>query len=107
MKVFRHEGGEVKTEEERKAMAEKHRFKKNREFSDIRSFKFHSLERAENKKKFEARHERKERHDDENDRRRMFGGRGKSEGRGGRRQFGDDKRQPHKSGKPYRRKDDE
>ena len=57
MKEFREEGGIVKTEIEKKQMAEKHRFKKNREFkkkieeeeenevSDIRSFKFHSLER--------------------------------------------------------------
>ena len=56
MKDFREEGGIVKTESEKKQMAEKHRFKKNREFkkkieeeeenevSDIRSFKFHSLE---------------------------------------------------------------
>ncbi|MGN0069982.1 MAG: class I SAM-dependent RNA methyltransferase [Prevotella sp.] len=56
MNVFRSEGGTVKTEEELKAMSEKHRFKKNREFkkrleeneeneqADIRSFKFHSLE---------------------------------------------------------------
>lgn len=53
MKVFRGEGGQVKTDEDRKAMAEKHRFKKHREFrkrleedeeneaADIRSFKFH------------------------------------------------------------------
>ncbi|MES4921662.1 THUMP domain-containing protein [Hoylesella timonensis] len=59
MKDFRAEGGVVKTAEEKKAMAEKHRFKKNREFkkrleeneeneiADIRSFKFHSLERVQ------------------------------------------------------------
>ena len=53
MKTFRQEGGEVKTEEERRQMAEKHRFKKEREFkqrlseqesneeADIRSFTFH------------------------------------------------------------------
>ena len=53
MKVFRSEGGAVKTEEEKRQMAEKHRFKKNRDFkqrleeqeqnedSDIRSFTFH------------------------------------------------------------------
>jgi len=53
LRDFRQEGGVVKTEKEKKAMAEKHRFKKNREFkkrlddleesetSDIRSFKFH------------------------------------------------------------------
>ena len=53
MKVFRSEGGAVKTDEEKRQMAEKHRFKKNREFkqrleeqvqnedADIRSFTFH------------------------------------------------------------------
>ena len=53
LKSFRNEGGIVKTDEERAAMAEKHRFKKNREFKqrideetsneegDIRSFTFH------------------------------------------------------------------
>lgn len=53
MKEFRQEGNVLKTEEEKKAMAEKHRFKKNREFKkrmdeneanekgDIRSFIFH------------------------------------------------------------------
>lgn len=53
LKDFRSEGNILKTEEEKKAMAEKHRFKKNREFkkrleeeaeneeADIRSFKFH------------------------------------------------------------------
>lgn len=57
MKVFREEGGIVKTEAEKAAMAEKRRFKANREFkkrldeqeenegADIRSFTFHSLER--------------------------------------------------------------
>ena len=57
MKDFRKEGGVVKTEDEKRQMAEKHRFKKNREFkkrldedeenaeADIRSFKFHSMER--------------------------------------------------------------
>ena len=53
MKEFRSEGGEVKNDEERRQMAEKHRFKKHREFKqrldeqeaneegDIRSFTFH------------------------------------------------------------------
>jgi len=53
-KDFRSEGGEVKTEEEKTQMAEKHRFKKEREFKqrlqeiedneagDIRTFKFHT-----------------------------------------------------------------
>ena len=56
MRVYREEGGVVKTEEEKRQMAEKHRFKKEREFkkrldeqeenegADIRNFKFHSLE---------------------------------------------------------------
>jgi len=54
LKEFRSEGGIVKTEEEKRQMSEKHRFKKEREFkkrldeqednesSDIRSFTFHS-----------------------------------------------------------------
>lgn len=56
MREFRSEGGIVKTEAEKREMAQKHRFKKNREFklridqqeenedADIRSFQFHSLE---------------------------------------------------------------
>lgn len=61
MKDFRTEGGIIKTEEEKREMAQKNRFKKNRKFkkrlaeeeenegSDIRSFKFHSFERNEKK----------------------------------------------------------
>jgi putative N6-adenine-specific DNA methylase len=72
MKEFRSEGGIVKTEEEKRQMAEKHRFKKEREFKkrldeqeeneegDIRSFKFHSLERKASKPK-EAREPRNSR----------------------------------------------
>ena len=53
LRDFRSEGGIVKTEEEKRQMSEKHRFKKNREFkqrleeteqneeADIRSFTFH------------------------------------------------------------------
>ncbi len=53
LKDFRSEGGVVKTDDEKRQMAEKHRFKKNRDFkqrldeqeenesSDIRSFTFH------------------------------------------------------------------
>ena len=56
MREFRSEGGVVKTDADKAAMAEKHRFKQNREFKkrldeqdeneegDIRSFKFHSFE---------------------------------------------------------------
>ena len=76
MKEFRAEGGIVKTEEEKKEMAQKHRFKKNREFKqrlddeeeneagDIRSFKFHSFEknyRGELREKTERRPRNEER----------------------------------------------
>lgn len=62
---FRKEGGEIKSDEERRQMSEKHRFKQNRDFKqrltseargddeeneeedDIRSFRFHSLERRQ------------------------------------------------------------
>ena len=61
LKDFRSEGGIVKTEEEKRQMAEKHRFKKNREFkqrleeteqneeADIRSFTFHKHELNKNR----------------------------------------------------------
>ena len=70
MSVFREEGGVVKTDEEKCQMAEKRRFKQNREFkkrldeeqenaeADIRSFKFRSLERKENKERREPREDR-------------------------------------------------
>jgi putative N6-adenine-specific DNA methylase len=70
MSVFREEGGVVKTDEEKRQMAEKRRFKQNREFkkrldeeqenaeADIRSFKFRSLERKENKERREPREDR-------------------------------------------------
>lgn len=60
LKDFRSEGGIVKTEEEKKQMSEKHRFKKEREFKkrlseteeneegDIRSFTFHSRKFEDN-----------------------------------------------------------
>jgi len=72
MKEFREEGGIVKTEEEKRLMAEKHRFKKNREFkkrmdeqeeneeADIRNFTFHSLERRQENEERERRNERRE-----------------------------------------------
>ncbi len=56
MKDFRSEGGVVKTDEEKREMAQKHRFKKNREFKqrleqeenneegDIRTFRFHKFD---------------------------------------------------------------
>lgn len=106
---FRKDGGEIKTDEERKQMAEKHRFKENRDFKqrldgeqkpardikpwnreeneedDIRSFHFHSIDRARMKEGNGQRRERRrfsssERPQrrphgrfDRNDRRRMFG----------------------------------
>jgi putative N6-adenine-specific DNA methylase len=69
MREFREEGGVVKTEEEKRQMAEKRRFKQNREFkkrldeeqenaeADIRNFKFRSLEKKEPNREF--RHEEK------------------------------------------------
>ena len=83
LQEFRSEGGIVKTDEEKKAMAEKHRFKKNRDFKkrlddedenadgDIRSFKFHSFEvnyKGEKRKSADERgswgDDRYQRHDD-------------------------------------------
>ena len=67
MREFREEGGVVKTEEEKRQMAEKRRFKQNREFkkrldeeqenadADIRSFKFRSLEKKEPRKPRDSR----------------------------------------------------
>lgn len=73
IKDFRAEGGVVKTEEEKQKMAEKRRFKQNREFkkrldeqeenegADIRAFKFHSLEPKEPRKPRESRESREPR----------------------------------------------
>ena len=107
LKDFRSEGGIVKTVEEKKQMAEKHRFKKNREFkkrldeeeenqnSDIRSFTFHSLERKENRENRWNRDEKRERRP--SDRFKGARGNGKSfdhnnkfAGRGSRRSSGKD-----------------
>ena len=79
LKDFRQDGGIVKTEEEKRQMAEKHRFKKNREFkqrleekeqneeADIRSFTFHRHD-LERKPRREDRQERSERTDKRFDR---------------------------------------
>lgn len=71
-KEFRSEGHILKTDEERRAMSETHRFKKNREFKkrigeeeeneegDIRSFKFHhSFEDSRSDRRFSGRDEHK------------------------------------------------
>ena len=122
MKDFRSEGGVVKTDEEKRQMAEKHRFKKNREFkkrleedeenaeADIRSFKFRSLERkpfGERRSSFDddcrGGREGKREFGGKSDRggKREFGGKGD---RGGKREFGgkrfdrDDRRGSFKGG---------
>lgn len=70
MSAFREEGGVVKTEEEKRQMAEKRRFRQNREFkkrldeqeenaeADIRNFRFHSLEKQEARKPREPKESR-------------------------------------------------
>ena len=105
MKEFRQEGGIIKTEEEKKEMAQKHRFKKERDFkkrldeneenaeADIRSFTFHSLERNRlSGSKFRddrgGRKPRFDRNDDRHDDRRN--GKWDKEGRDNRRSFSRD-----------------
>ena len=78
LKSFRNEGGVVKTEEEKAAMAEKHRFKKNREFKqrldeeseneegDIRSFTFHHHQ-IDTFKQMESREDRRQSRDRKRD----------------------------------------
>lgn len=75
LKEFRREGGSVKSDEEKRQMAEKHRFKKNRDFKqriteqeeneegDIRSFTFHrhDTEASRKPERRERRFERGER----------------------------------------------
>ncbi|MFC2474608.1 MAG: THUMP domain-containing protein [Prevotella sp.] len=79
MKAFRSEGGIVKTDDEKREMAQKHRFKKNREFKqrieneeaneegDIRTFKFHSFDSklygSKERESYKGRENRKN-HDD-------------------------------------------
>ena len=108
MKEFRSEGGIVKTEREKSEMAQKHRFKKEREFkkrvseeteneeADIRSFQFHShrLEDFEKRRNEIRRGGRPRvgaagRRDEDDDRKggRSFGGK-----RGGDREDRDNKR---------------
>ena len=103
-KEFRAEGGVVKTDREKAEMAQKHRFKKNREFKeritateendegDIRSFKFHSLDKKFDKDGDKPRFARRGRDNDGDDRRegKRFDrkGDGKSFGKGDRK-YGD------------------
>ena len=107
---FRGAGNILKTEEEKKVMAEKHRFKENRDFKkrlaeaedneegDIRTFKLHKFEfDGQSLRDRDRRHDDRDRRDygrgrrDDNDR----GGRGY--GRGGR-DFDDRGRRPDRRG---------
>ena len=114
MKDFRQEGGIVKTEEEKRQMAEKHRFKKNREFkkrldedeenaeADIRSFKFRSMERRKDNDDRRGGGKRFDRDDDKS-----FGKRGgKSFGRGrdGEKSFGKGFKSDRKGSKGFNKK---
>jgi putative N6-adenine-specific DNA methylase len=86
MKTFREGGNEIKTDEERKAMAEKHRFKTVREFKkrldepesdddDIRSFTFHTPFDNDRKKAYgKSGYDRPRSHDDYDDNRRKSHG---------------------------------
>lgn len=89
LKDFRSEGGIVKTDEEKKQMAEKRRFKKERgefkkrldeqeenEEADIRSFTFHSLERKvfDNRRNERREDKRNGRRDDRRDERNSWRG---------------------------------
>ncbi len=94
LRDFRFEGGTVKSEDEKRQMAEKHRFKKEREFkkriseqeeneeADIRNFKFHSLERKQ-EERTEKRSRRGEERQGRNDKRKNYDkpARGRNTGR--------------------------
>ena len=94
LRDFRFEGGMVKSEDEKRQMAEKHRFKKEREFkkriseqeeneeADIRNFKFHSLERKQ-EERTEKRSRRGEERQGRNDKRNNYDkpARGRNTGR--------------------------
>ena len=118
LKEFRSEGGVVKSPEERKLMAKKHRFKKNREFkkrlneeeenenADIRSFTFHSLERKDNRENRWERSERRERRPTDRSRGARTGSKpaykgSKFTGRGGRRS------NENNNGKNYKQYEDD
>jgi putative N6-adenine-specific DNA methylase len=118
IKDFRAEGGIVKTEEEKQKMAEKRRFKQNREFkkrldeqeenegADIRSFKFHSLESKEPRERRAPREPREPR--DSRESRDFRGSKGprygkdSRESRDPRKSRGDFKR--FKEGRPFEKK---
>ncbi len=115
LRDFRSDGGVVKTDEERKQMAERGRFKQNREFKrrmdeaeeneegDIRSFKFHHTD-FERTMRRSSMHNRDDRHSDgfrRNDDRRGDGYRRNDDRRGDGYRRNDDRR-----GDEFRRYDD-
>ena len=127
---FRAEGGSVKTEDEKRQMAEKHRFKKNREFKqrleeteqneegDIRSFTFHRHELKKDdykdRRSREARSERRNREDrddrrsrENRDDRRNRGGHERFDRSGRGRSFGKGKDKGKDFGRKDRRFDDD
>ena len=104
LKQFRSEGGIVKTDDEKRQMSEKHRFKKEREFKkrideeddnedgDIRSFTFHkhdfNREKTTGRRALlgnERKAERREKNEERKDR--PFGKRFESKNRGGHENF--------------------
>lgn len=100
MREFREEGGTVKTEAEKREMAQKNRFKKNREFkerleaeaaneeADIRSFQFLSFSRKDSPYSRAEREDRKDRFDREDRQGRAPRGRGEQRDfRGDRKDF--------------------
>lgn len=94
MKEFKSEGGTVQSEDEKKQMAEKRRFKQNREFKkrldeneeneegDIRSFKFHKIGFGKFDEERRDRKEFRERRGYDNDRRNDGEGRRERRGAG-------------------------
>jgi putative N6-adenine-specific DNA methylase len=118
LKEFRSEGGIVKTEDEKRQMSEKHRFKKEREFkkrldeqeenedADIRSFTFHKHERGE----WRDKRDRGERREESGERKDRSSGRrekrfdGKQEGRFDSKNRGGHERFDRSGGKkPYKK----
>jgi len=105
MNVFRAEGGAVKTDDEKRQMAEKHRFKKNRDFKqrmeeqeqneegDIRSFTFHRHDVLEDRRPRKTSFSGKT----------GYGDRDTRPGRSGKPGYGDKKGKPTFGGKPGKR----
>ena len=113
MKEFRAEGGIVKTAAEKKEMAQKHRFKKNREFTkrldeessneegDIRSFTFHKHEKKRGVREHDNGRDNDRKREKRNNR---FGGR--DERKGGKRFDKGGKRSGFSKGRAHFDKED-